>query len=48
MIDAIRALFELDYAILASISSILLVFITISEIGMAIGLIMNKIIDRKD
>lgn len=47
VIDAIRALFELDYAILASISGILLIFITISEIGMAIGLILNKIVDKK-
>ena len=46
LIDAYRALFDVDYALLSGLSSILLIFITLSEIGMAIGLIINKVIDK--
>lgn len=44
LLDATRALTHVDNPIVSSLSTILLIFITIGEIGMSIGLIKNKII----
>ena len=43
-IDSINNLFTLDSALLATITGILLVFVTLGEIGMAIALLMKKVV----
>ena len=43
-IDSINILFTLDSDILVTISGILLIFVTLAEIGMAVGLLMKKIV----
>lgn len=44
LIDSIVNLGNLDLAVLNTLSTLLLVFVTIGEIGMAVGLILKKII----
>lgn len=43
-IDSLNNLLTLDSALLTSISTILLIFVTLGEIGMAVALLMKKIV----
>lgn len=48
LIDSFIALSQLDISILNILSSILLVFITISEIGTGIALLLNKLSEHRE
>ncbi len=43
-IDSINNLFTLDSAVLVTIAGVLLIFVTIGEIGMAVSLLMKKVL----
>lgn len=47
LVDSIISLGHLDISLLNVVSSLLLVFVTIGEIGMAVGLMMKKVITDK-
>ena len=44
VIDSINNLFTIDSALLTTITGILLIFVSLGEIGMAVALLMKKIV----